>query len=41
MNDEEIVSALRSERKRLTAVELAELLDSLTGGGLSQGALVT
>ena len=41
MNDEDIVTQPRSEQKRCTAVELAELLDHLTHGGLSQGAIVT
>ena len=41
MNDEEILSALRSEQGRLNAVELAELLNTLTNGGLSQGAIIT
>jgi hypothetical protein len=41
MNEDEIVTVLRSEGPRLTAVELAGLLDELTGGGLSQGAIVT
>ena len=41
MNDEQIVAVLRSEGPGLTAVELANLLDRLTGGGLSQGAIVT
>jgi hypothetical protein len=40
MNDEEIVAALRARRGR-TAVELADLLDDLTRGGLSQGSIVT
>lgn len=41
MTDEEIVETLRTRREGSTATELAELLDGLTGGGLSQGALVT
>jgi hypothetical protein len=41
MTDDEIVAALRSESKRLTPVGLADLLDTLTDGGLSQGTLVT
>jgi hypothetical protein len=34
MSDEEIIAALRSEKGRLTPVELAELLGRLTGRGL-------
>jgi hypothetical protein len=41
MNEEEIVAALRSQAGRLEPVEVADLLDRLTGGGLSQGAIVT
>lgn len=41
MTDEEIIDALRDQRGRLTAAELADLLDRLTAGGLTQGALVT
>jgi hypothetical protein len=41
MNDEELVAALRSARGQLTAIELAELLDNLTGGSISQGEIVT
>jgi hypothetical protein len=41
MTDEEIVEALRRERWRLSAVELATLLDKLTNGKLTQGSLVT
>ena len=40
MNDEEILAALRASRPR-SAVELAELLDRLTHGGLSQGSMIT
>ena len=40
MTDEEILVALRSQRGRATAVELAELLGTLTGG-LSQGKIIT
>jgi hypothetical protein len=40
MNDDEIVAALRASRRR-SAVEIAELLDGLTHGGLSQGSIVT
>lgn len=40
MNDEGIVAALRASKRR-TAVELAELLDDLTHGGLSAGAIIT
>jgi hypothetical protein len=39
VNDDEIVAALRASRRR-SAVELAELLDGLTSGGLSAGALI-
>jgi hypothetical protein len=41
VNDEEILAALRAERGRLTPVELAELLDRLTGGQLSDASMVT
>ena len=41
MNDEEIVMALRQESRRLEPVALAELLNQLTDGGLSQGTIVT
>lgn len=40
MNDEEIIAALRASRPR-SAVELAELLDRLTNGGLSAGTMIT
>jgi hypothetical protein len=40
MNDDEITKALRASMGH-TAVELAELLDHLTAGGLSQGTIVT
>jgi hypothetical protein len=40
MNDEEIVDTLRSQLRPTTAVEVAELLDRLTGGKLSQGTLI-
>jgi hypothetical protein len=40
MTDEEVLEALRSKRGRQTPVELAELLDRLTGGHRSQGTLV-
>jgi hypothetical protein len=36
-----VVAALRSEKGRLTPVELAELLDRLSDGGLSQSMMVT
>lgn len=38
MNDE-IAAALRAERGRLTAVQLADLLNRLLGGNLKQGTL--
>lgn len=41
MNDNDIVEALRAKRGQLTAVQLAELLDELTDGGLSQGTMIT
>ena len=41
MSDEEIVAVLQRERGRLEPVALASLLDHLTNGGLSQGAIVT
>jgi len=40
MNEEKIVAALRANRRR-SAVELADLLDQLTHGGLSQGSMIT
>lgn len=41
MNDEEIIDQLRRERTGRSATELAELLNTLTGGGLSHGTLIT
>jgi hypothetical protein len=41
VNDEQIVELLRSKATRLTAVELANLLDEFIEGGLSQGCLIT
>lgn len=41
MNDDEIVLALRVEGTRSTPVQLAEFLNSVAAGGLSQGSLVT
>jgi hypothetical protein len=41
MSDEEIIAALRSERGRLTPVELAELLARLTGVSLSGRLIVS
>jgi hypothetical protein len=41
MTDEEIIKELRKHAARLTAVELAELLDTLSAGRLSQGTIVT
>jgi hypothetical protein len=41
MNDDEIVAMLQRESQGLDAVALADLLDRLTDGGLSQGSLVT
>jgi hypothetical protein len=40
MSDEEIIAALRSEKGRLTPVELAELLARLTGRRLSDTSIV-
>jgi hypothetical protein len=40
MSDEEIIAALRSEKGRLTPVELAELLACLTGDRLSSSLIV-
>lgn len=40
MTDDEIVAALRASGS-VSAVELAELLDDLTNGGLSQGSIIT
>ncbi len=39
-DDESIMEALRAQAGRLTSVQLADLLDTLTGGRLSEGALV-
>lgn len=39
MKDEEIVAALRASSRR-SAVELAELLDDLTHGGLSAASMI-
>lgn len=41
MTDDEIVDLLRASAPHRSALELAQLLDELTGGGLSQGSLVT
>ena len=41
MKDEDIVTALQQEGHQLTPVALADLLDRLTNGGLSQGTIVT
>lgn len=41
MNDDEIVAILQQDGHRLEPVAVAELLDRLTDGGLSQGAIVT
>lgn len=41
MNDDEIVTVLQQDGRRLEPVAVAELLDRLTNGGLSQGAIVT
>lgn len=41
MTDDEILTALRAKRGRAAPVELAELLDTLTGGRLSQTMLVS
>jgi hypothetical protein len=41
MNDDEIVTALQRDGRQLEPVAVAELLARLTGGGLSQGAIVT
>ena len=40
-NDAEIAAILRQEASRLTPIALAELLNRLTNGGLSQGTIVT
>jgi hypothetical protein len=40
-NDDEIVATLQREGHRLQPTALAELLDRLTGGKLSQGTIVT
>jgi hypothetical protein len=40
MSDEEIIAALRSEKGRLTPVELTELLARLTGDSLSDQLIV-
>lgn len=41
MNDDEIVTILQQDGRRLEPVGVAELLDRLTDGGLSQGSIVT
>jgi hypothetical protein len=41
MTDDEIILQLRAAGAGRSATELAELLDKLTGGGLSQGTLIT
>ena len=41
MTDDEIVRVLQANKERLSPVGLAELLNDLIGGALSQGALVT
>jgi hypothetical protein len=41
MNDDEVVATLRDAGSRLDPVSLADLLDRLTDGGLSQGSIVT
>lgn len=41
MNDDEIVTILQQDGRRLEPVAVAELLDRLTDGGLSQGSIVT
>jgi hypothetical protein len=41
MSDDDIVKALQAKQRRLSAVELADLLDELTGGYLSQATLVS
>lgn len=41
MTDDEIIAALRSQGKGLTAVEVSDLLERLTGRQLSQGVLAT
>lgn len=41
MSDEEIVAALQQEGRGLDPMALADLLNRLTNGGLSQGTIVT
>jgi hypothetical protein len=41
MSDLEIIARLQESNSVLTPVELANLLDTLTEGALSQGSLVT
>jgi len=41
LTDDEIISRLRAASAGRSATELAGLLDTLTGGGLSQGSFVT
>jgi hypothetical protein len=41
MNDDEIVAVLQRDGHQLESVAVAELLDRLTDGGLSQGTIVT
>ncbi len=41
MTDNEIIERLQGAGAGRSATELAEILDHLTGGGLSQGTLIT
>lgn len=41
MNDVEIIAALQRERGKRSPVALAQFLDELMDGGLTQGAIVT
>jgi hypothetical protein len=41
MTEDEIIEALREAAANSSPVELAEKLDKLTGGALTQGAVVT
>jgi hypothetical protein len=41
MNDDEIVTALRSAKGTLTPVELAQLAGKLAGSDLTQGRMIT
>ena len=41
MSDEEIIKLLRDKQRQLSAVELANVINEITKGKLSQGTLIT